>query len=125
MKTPCVRFFIWSAVKGNILTTDNLRRRGFITPGVLCAKQLGRTLLIIFFFLHCTVASELWAFMLTLMGLHWMMLRRLINLIIICLGQCGERVISSSWGAIPTCLLWTIWQERNLRQFEGKVHSII
>ena len=78
-----------------------------------------------FFFLHFTFASELWAFMLTLMGLHWMMLRRLINLIIIWSGQCGERVISSSWGAIPTCLLWTIWQERNLRQFEGKVHSII
>lgn len=55
VKTPRVRFFIWSAVKGNILTTDNLRRRGFITPGVLCAKQLGRTLLIIFFFfaLYC------------------------------------------------------------------------
>ena len=84
MKTPRVRLFIWSAVKGNILNTDNLRRRGFITPGVLSAKQLGRTLLIFFFFfLHCTVASELWAFMLTLMGLHWMMLRRLINLIII------------------------------------------
>ena len=29
--------------------------------------------------------------MLTLMGLHWMMLRRLINLIIIWSGQCGER----------------------------------
>ena len=101
--------------------------KGFYHSWCIMCKAAGEDIIdhFFFFFLHCTVASELWAFMLTLMGLHWMMLRRLINLIIIWLGQCGERVISSSWGAIPTCLLWTIWQERNLRQFEGKVHSII
>jgi len=57
VKTPRVRFFIWSTAKGKILTTDNLRRRGFtfITPGVLCATQLGRTLIIyfLFFALYC------------------------------------------------------------------------
>ena len=38
VRAPCVRFFVCSTVKGKILTTDNLQKRGFVIPDwcVMC-----------------------------------------------------------------------------------------
>ena len=68
VRAPCVRFFVCSTVKGKILTTDNLQKRGFVIPDwcVMC-KADGEDVEHLFS-LHCTVAGDLWAFMLTLIG---------------------------------------------------------
>ena len=56
------------------------------------------------------------------MGLNWVMLEGL--LICSCwLGLCGKRMVSSTWGVIPTCLCG----DKGIcaRHFEGKERSII
>ena len=80
VRAPCVRFFVCSTVKGKILTTDNLQKRGFVIPDwcVMC-KADGEDIEHLFS-LHCTVAGDLWAFMLTLMVLNWVIPRKIIDL---------------------------------------------
>jgi hypothetical protein len=32
---------------------------------------------------------------------------------------------SDIWNLVPSCLMWSLWQERNLRIFEDKEQSLI
>ena len=67
--------------------------------------------------LHCDYASELWSFIFCIVGLQWVMPCKVSDLL-----ACWRRRAGSSkdviWNAIPSCLMWLIWRERNRRAFE-------
>jgi hypothetical protein len=29
------------------------------------------------------------------------------------------------WGAVPLCVMWVLWRERNLRVFEGQERTVL
>ena len=72
--------------------------------------------MIINFCIQCIfgVVSELWAFILSLSGLDWERPKRVSDLLNNWSGLCGKKTYSTIWGAVPACLLWTIWREKNL-----------
>ena len=116
---PRVAFFVWTAVLGKILTNDNLRKQQVVMVNWCClCKVDGES--IDHLFLHCSVAKQLWDCILTLFGVHWVMPRNLPDLIACWPGALGRHRYAVIWKAIPHCLLWSIWRERNLRTFEGK-----
>jgi hypothetical protein len=74
--------------------------------------------------LHCKYARELWSFIFCIMGIHWVMPGKVSELL-----ACWRRRVYSSinvvWNAIPSCLMWLIWRERNRRAFEdSERHSM-
>uniref|UniRef100_A0A2N9I574 Reverse transcriptase domain-containing protein n=1 Tax=Fagus sylvatica TaxID=28930 RepID=A0A2N9I574_FAGSY len=74
--------------------------------------------------LHCDYASELWSFIFCIVGLQWVMPCKVSELL-----ACWRRRDVSSknviWNAIPSCLMWLIWRERNMRAFEdSERHSM-
>ena len=75
-------------------------------------------------FLHCSLAKQLWDTILTLFGVHWVMPRKLQDLIACWHGPLGRLSYAVIWKAIPHCLMWSIWRERNLRTFEGRELSL-
>uniref|UniRef100_A0A2N9JAL9 Reverse transcriptase domain-containing protein n=1 Tax=Fagus sylvatica TaxID=28930 RepID=A0A2N9JAL9_FAGSY len=75
-----VAFFVWTAALDRILTTDNLRRRWVIIMDWCCmCKNSGESSSHLL--LHCSVAWELWNFILNLFGLQWVMPRDVRELI--------------------------------------------
>jgi hypothetical protein len=76
-------------------------------------------------FLHCKVANELWDTVLSLFGMHWVMPRRVVDLLDCWQGRLGWHQNIEIWKAIPHCLMWCIWRERNERTFEDSERNIL
>jgi hypothetical protein len=67
----------------------------------------------------CAYASELWSLVLSLFGVQWVMLCRVIDLL-----ACWNRRFNGQgngivWNAVPLCVMWMVWRESNSWAFEG------
>uniref|UniRef100_A0A2N9EVM2 Reverse transcriptase zinc-binding domain-containing protein n=1 Tax=Fagus sylvatica TaxID=28930 RepID=A0A2N9EVM2_FAGSY len=95
-----VAFFVWTAALDRILTTDNLRRRRVIIMDWCCmCKNSGESSSHLL--LHCSVAWELWNFILNLFGLQWVMPRDVRELIACWWTGRGRSKIKELWNLIP------------------------
>ena len=112
-----VAFFMWLAAHDKNLTIDNLccRRHCVVEWCFMCKRgsETGAHL-----FLHCDYARELWSLVFCMFGIQWTMPRMVLNLL-----DCWKRRDltkdhNTIWNAIPGCLMWLIWRERNQRVFE-------
>jgi hypothetical protein len=113
---PRVTFFIWTVTLGKILTADNLRRRNVILFSWCCmCKVDGET--IDHMFIHCKVVRELWDTVLNLFGMNWVMPRRVVDLLTCWQGELGRHRHIEIWKAVPHCLMWCLWKERNAHIF--------
>ncbi len=75
--------------------------------------------------IHCPLVKELlWDTVLTLFGMHWVMPRKVRELLDCWHGGFGQHCHSVIWKAISHCLMWCLWWERNMRSFEGSEMSI-
>ena len=120
---PRVAFFSWTAASGKILTLDNLCRRGIILATWCCmCKADGES--IDHLLLHFPYAKELWDMIFALFGIHWVMPKHVIEVFCCWQGSMGRHKNMVIWKAIPHCLMWCIWRERNARIFEGCELSI-
>ena len=91
-----------------MFTTDNLRKKDIIiTDWCNMCKSDGET--IDHLVLHCDIARELCDFILCLIGMSWVMPKMVPDLLTSWTGLCGKKAHSEFWGAIPSCLMWTIW----------------
>ena len=121
---PRVAFFSWTATSRKILTLDILRRRGLILASWCCmCKANGES--IDHLLLHCPYAKELWDMIFGLFEIHWVMPKRVIEVFCCWQGSLGRHQNLVIWKAIPHCLMWCIWRERNARTFEGCELSIV
>ena len=118
-----VAFFLWTTTLGKILTIDNLRKRRVIITDWCCMCKAGgesaNHLL-----LHCPVAGELWNMIFSLFGVPWVMPRGVVDLLYCWNGRLGRSEAGKIWKAIPHCIMWCIWRERNARTFNGEESSI-
>ena len=71
--------------------------------------------------LHCTLARVLWSFVFTAFGIHWVTPKRVVDLLLSWRNWFGKHH-SSIWNLVPSCLMWSVWRERNARTFENTCH---
>jgi hypothetical protein len=120
---PRVAFFSWTAALGRILTAENLRRRRVIIVSWCClCKVDGES--INHLLLHCAYAKELWDLVFAMFGISWVMPATVKDLFDCWLGKTGKHPIHMIWKAVPHCLMWCLWRERNLRTFEGREQHV-
>ena len=116
--------FSWTATLGKILSIDNLRKRGLILVDWCCmCKEGGESL--DHLLLHCKVACELWDLVLGLFGVHWVMLRTVLDLFSNWQGLFGRRRNTVVWRVVPHCVFWCLWRESNACHFEDIEHTIL
>ena len=68
--------------------------------------------------LHCCIAVELWTLVFALFGVHSIMPKTVVELLACWQGKFGLHHNSFTRKAVPHCLMWSIWQERNNLSFE-------
>jgi hypothetical protein len=115
-----VAFFLWTAALGMILTIENLRKRQVIIINWCCisaGEYVNHPLL------HFPVAQELWNMVFVLFGVSWVMLRGVVELLASWQGRFGRSDTGVLWKAIPHCLMWCLWWERNARTFDGEENT--
>ena len=118
-----VAFFSWTAALGKILTLDRLWNKGVpVMDWCYMCKRSGE--LVNHLLLHCPIAFELWSMVWSLFGGIWVMPQSVANLFASWQGLFGRQCNIDLWRAVPHCVLWCLWQERNSRCFERKEQLI-
>nr|XP_016457810.1 PREDICTED: uncharacterized protein LOC107781590 [Nicotiana tabacum] len=113
-----VMCFTWIALKGAILTQDNLCSRNFQLVN-RCYMCLDNSESINHLLLHCRVAADLWHMFLSTIGISWTTPQGIKEAVESWSQWKVERTIKKIWQMIPASIFWCIWAERNRRCFDG------
>ena len=74
--------------------------------------------------LFCPIAYPLWMYMLQLFGIDWVMSGSVEDLLFCWFHWLGKHS-SDIWDLVPSCLMWTIWSERNQWAFEDEGKTVV
>jgi hypothetical protein len=110
-------YFVWTAALGKILTHDNLRRRHIVVVEWCCmCKKNGES--IDHLLLHCDVARVVWCSFYRLFGVEWVMPRSVLDLLSGWGTLLSRGPATRLWKQVPSCVMWGLWREHNVRLFE-------
>jgi hypothetical protein len=104
--------------KGKILTMDNLRKQKICIVEWCCLCTAGGESPD-YLLLHSTFSQDIWSLVFCLFGISWVMLDKVVDLLACWKGDFGKSQLALVWGAVPHCVMWLLWRERNNCVFEG------
>ena len=78
---PKIKFFSWLLLKGKILTSDNLKKRGFIVPSI-CPNFHKDEETILHLFISCPFSIQCWTALTEFAQLNWTSLYSLVDFLI-------------------------------------------
>ena len=117
---PKCRLFLWMALRNNITTRDNLRRRGVRIEDegrfVICNDGLEEVCNLL---LHCPKSWILWCRVFNGMNVDWVCPRDLGELMV-SWKSLNVNYDSVIWDWLPFSLAWAIWLGRNEAIFNSK-----
>ena len=115
--------FTWLLAKQDVLTQENLMKRGIqLSPRCSLCGEEAET--VNHLFLHCRITNILWSIFINSKYLFWVMPRNIVQSLKIWSSFAYIYGHKERWKIIPTCILWSMWKERNLRCFQNKSNSI-
>ena len=91
-----------------ILTTYLLKQKGILIVNWRCI---------------CKKNRDPWMLVLCLFEVHRVMPKMVVDLLAYWKGRFARHCNVDIWNAIPLCIMWTIWKERNYRVFEDVERS--
>ena len=75
------------------------------------------------FLLHCPMSCQIWSFVFKLFGVDWVMSGCVLDQLACWRNWFGKHS-SEVWNLAPSCVMWSLWRERNNRTFENIEHSV-
>ena len=118
-----VGFFAWEASWGKVLTLDQLKKRGrsLANRCYICEEEeetLNHLLV------HCLKARLLWDLILAIVGFGWVFPFSVRQVLLAWQGTKVGKKRKKVWRAMPLCLFWAVWCERNRVVFDNETFSI-
>ena len=117
-----VGFFAWEVWWGKILTMDQLKKRGFSLTNrcVFCGKDEES---LEHLFIHCPKVWCMWTAIFYWSGGGWVCPFLVKDLLRGWLHLPMRKKDAKLWRALPLCLFWAIWKERNRVVFDDEAFS--
>ena len=108
---------------GKILTSDQLKRRGFSIANCcpLCQKSEET---VDHLLLHCTMTRVLWDLLFSLFGVSWVLLASVRDSLLGWKGPLLAKDRRKVWKAGRLCIFWLVWKARNSIVFGDEILSI-
>eukprot|EP00253_Pinus_taeda_P003821 PITA_03821 len=121
---PKIKFFIWALLKGKILITENLQKRGIIGPS-RCPNCYGIEETTHHIFVDCPFAVDCWKKLSLIDKLPWNSQQSIGEVIHLWKksypGDNKRRnLVKRVWNTLPYTMLWSIWLARNWKTFKDK-----
>ena len=69
--------------------------------------------------------KEMWDTVFNLFGLTWVIPKRVVDLLSCWQGKMGRHRNIEVWRAVPHCLMWCLWKERNARLFKDNDQNVL
>eukprot|EP00253_Pinus_taeda_P003424 PITA_03424 len=125
---PKVKFFTWLLLKGKVLTSENLRKRGINGPS-RCPNCCSAEETIQHLFLDCPFAKRCWINLSSLGNTNWQPQQNIAETIDEWRKNCPwkdkrSKIVKRIWAIIPHILLWKIWLIRNKKIFQNKEGNV-
>ena len=104
------------------MTLEQLKRcgRSLANRCCLCEEDEGT---IDHLSIHCKTARMLWVLSLTIVGTTWVFLHSVRQTLLAWQGVHVGKKRKKIWMVAPSCLFWTLWQERNRVVFDNGVNN--
>jgi hypothetical protein len=118
-----VAFFVWTAALGKILTIDQHWQHIVVLDWCCMCKGYGES--VDHLLLHFPIAHEMWSMLFGLFGVSLVMPRSVLGLLVCWIDNFGRHPNIGVWRAVPHCLMWCLWRERNGRSFEDCERTIV
>ena len=119
-----VSFFAWEVWCGKILTTDQLRRRGFpLASRCFFCNRDEEVLKHIL--LHCSKIWGLWTTLFSIQGGEWVCPSSMLEFFLGWINLSTRKEDKKFWRMVALCLLWAIWKETNIIVFEDVQFSLV
>eukprot|EP00253_Pinus_taeda_P033267 PITA_33267 len=125
---PKIKFFNWLLLKGKVLTAENLKKRGIISPS-RCPNCCSVEETIQHLFLDCPFAKRCWIKLSSLGNINWQPQQSISETILEWRKNCPwkdkrSKIVKRIWAIIPHNLLWKIWLTRNKKIFQNKESNV-
>eukprot|EP00253_Pinus_taeda_P007019 PITA_07019 len=125
---PKIKFFNWLLLKGKVLTSENLRKRGINGPS-RCPNRCSAEETIQHLFLDCPFAKRCWINLSSLGNINWQPQQNISEAIHEWKKNCPwkdkrSKIVKRIWAIIPHNLLWRIWLTRNKKIFQNKERNV-
>ena len=119
---PRMGFFAWEASWGKMLTLDQLKHHGrTLTNRCFFCEEDEED--INHLLLYCKKARMLWDLLLSIVGTCWVSPDSVIQMLISWQGAPVGKKRKNIWIAVPVCLFWIVWHNRNMLFFENRATS--
>ena len=73
--------------------------------------------------IHCSKANILWDLVFSLFGVNWVLPFTVRDTLLSWYVSFKDKKHRNVWWAIPLCLFWTVWKERNRIVFDNEALS--
>lgn len=125
---PKINFFIWTLLKGKILTTENLQKRGINGPSC-CLNCYAAEASMHHLFVDCPFAITCWKNLSPINNIPWSIYNSIGDVIHYWKKNCPwqhkkSNLVKRVWNTLPYTMLWSIWLARNHKIFKDKDSAI-
>lgn len=120
---PKVGFFLWTIIRGRVLTTENLKKRGWHIVS-RCSFCLAAEESVEHLFVSFHVIQSLWRYFSDSFGVDFQSVPHLKGRLAIKPRLNLSRVGRMYWDTCIHAISWGVWLERNRRIFYGKLRSL-